>query len=181
LPVRQRHTSDAIGRNKGTAAGRVDSGVASVADDVEFVDGIAGTGTVGRIVDYPLGLDIALPCTISPHSDAWGHIINMFLNMRRDVVFVASNVLIARAMLPEIEIGEEEVLGLIYHRVELDPLTSRLEQDTRYTGFLCGFIYADINIALCCLVLACLFADWLIRLGSMPELTSQSITASTLD
>jgi hypothetical protein len=47
----------------------------------------------------------------------------MLLNMSRDVVFLAGDVLIgARAMLPVVEVGDKEIFGLIYRRIELDPL-----------------------------------------------------------
>jgi hypothetical protein len=121
--VERRHTSDAIGRDVGAAAGRVDSRVAAaVADNVQFPDCIASTGT-SSWPDSILGLDIALPRTIAPHSDARGHIVNMLLNTSWNVVCLAGDVLMsARTMLPEVEVGDEEIFSLVYRRVELDPL-----------------------------------------------------------
>jgi hypothetical protein len=77
-------------------------------------------------------LEIALERTIAPHSDAGGHIVKMLLNMSRDVVFLAGDVLMStRTMLPEVEVGDEEILGLVYCRAELDPLIRRLGRDSR--------------------------------------------------
>jgi hypothetical protein len=171
------HTSDAIGRDVGTATSRVDPRVATVADDVHFVDRIIGTGTGGRPVDNALRLEIALQGTIAPHADTWGHVIDMVLNMSRNVVFLASDILMsARTMLPDVEISDKEVFGLLNWCVELDPLKYGLVHHM-WIFERCKGRY----IASGCLVLACLLADWLMRLWAIPELMSQSITESTLD
>lgn len=136
-----KHTSDTVGCNVGSAAGRVDSRVATVADNAHFVDGVASTGTRGREVDRVFGLDIALRRATIPillidtHSDTRGHIVNMLLDMGRDVVLLAGDVSVsARMMLPDIEVGDEEVLGLVHRCVELDPLRGMLGRDARYVS-----------------------------------------------
>ena len=84
-------------------------------------------------MDNALALKIALPRTIAPQPDAWGYIVKMLLYMSRDMVFLARDVLMStRTMLPDVEVGDEEILGLVYRCVELDPLLGRLGRGTRY-------------------------------------------------
>jgi hypothetical protein len=47
----------------------------------------------------------------------------MLLNMGRNVVLLAGDVLVgAIAILPDVEVSDEEILRLMYSCVELDPL-----------------------------------------------------------
>jgi hypothetical protein len=87
------------------------------------------------------------------------------------VVFFAGDVLIgARAMLPEVELGDKEILGLIYRRIELDPLTGLcLSLDTHISLY---------SFSTCLLIGRLAYS---MRLEAMPEFTSQLMTASTLD
>lgn len=79
----------------------------------------------GRIVDCGLVLDIAFLRTLPSHSNTRGNIVNVLLDMCRDVVCLTGDVLMTRAVLPEIEISEEEILCLTHGCIELYPLTSR--------------------------------------------------------
>ena len=74
-------------------------------------------------MDGPFGLEIALTHTIGSHSDTGRHIVNMLLDMSGNMIFLAGDVLVsARIVLPEIKIGDEELLNLFHRRIELDPL-----------------------------------------------------------
>ena len=131
-----RHTSDAIGCDVGTATGRIDSWVAAaITDNVQFTDRIVGIGVSRRPVDGAFGLEIALTHTIGSHSDTGRHIVNMLLDMSGNMIFLAGDVLVsARIVLPEIKIGDEEILNLFHRRIELEPLKIPVRAGTLERG-----------------------------------------------
>jgi hypothetical protein len=77
----------------------------------------------GRPVYDAFGLEISLHCNLAPHPDTRGDIVNMLLDVSRDVVFLAGDVLMtASTMLPEVKLGDEKIFSLMYLRIELNPL-----------------------------------------------------------
>ncbi len=55
--------------------------------------------------------------------DARRDVVDVLLHVGRHVVLVTGHVLVgARAVLPDIKVGEQEILNLVGRRVELDPL-----------------------------------------------------------
>lgn len=67
--------------------------------------------------------ELSLQGPIFSHPDSWSCIVNVFLNMAGNMILIAGNISMrACAVLPEIEVGDEEVLSLFGCCIKLNPL-----------------------------------------------------------
>jgi hypothetical protein len=115
-------TSDTISTDKTAARGRIHAW--DVVGSTYISNVILSNWAISKSGDLFSALfELSLQGSIFSHSNARSSIVNVFLDMGGNMILVAGNISMrARAVLPEIEVGDKEVLSLFSCSIKLNPL-----------------------------------------------------------
>jgi hypothetical protein len=115
-------TPNTVGCNITAASGRIHTW--DVVGSIYIGNVILSNWAVSKSRDLLSALlELSLQDPIFSHPDTRSCIVNVFLKMGGNMILVAGNVSMrASAVLPEIEVSEEEILSLFSCRIKLNPL-----------------------------------------------------------